>query len=548
MFEASSSLPHERARDDWEASCGLGMAVTRVEDRLLSSLGLSLINPVRFEPCRSIAYGGVMLLLPFLQECGLLSYREHYRQRPGGYYNFDSLFILMAFMYLCRIKSFEQSKHINPGDWGKLIGYDRIPEVRKLRGLVHEITDQKCCRQWSAGVSEKWIGEEEPQLYYVDGHVQVYHGSLAELGKKHVSRQRLCLPGMMEYWVNSSSGMPFFIVTAQVNERMIEMLETEIIPCLLKLHPVSTQHRQWMETNPDYPLFTLVFDREAYSPTFFKRLWENHRIAVITYRKNVKDKWDEAFFLEQGVETGMGHTQMKLCEQETLIDNCTFREVRKLCHDDHQTAIITTNKMITVVQIAAYMFGRWVQENFFRYMRQEYALDKIIQYGIEQIDDSFHVVNREYSNITYRIKKEREKLSRRKAKLYNHQQQMPHGEEIQSKKMAKWIRTQAELLQQTEDTEQKIEQLLRERSTIPYKIPVSQMPPQSRYNKLDQESKHLQNIVKIICYRSESALANLIAPHFTRSRDEIRALIKSIIMRSIDLNPDYGNNKFKFRK
>ena len=85
----------------------------------------------------------------------------------------------------------------------------------------------------------------------------------------------------------------------------------------------------------------------------------------------------------------------------------------------------------------------------------------------------------------------------------------------------------------------------RQRSTIPYKIPLSQIPPQSRYNKLDQESKHLQNIVKIICYRSETALANLIAPHFTRSRDEIRALIKSIIMRPIDLYPDYRNNKLE---
>jgi hypothetical protein len=50
-------------------------------------------------------------------------------------------------------------------------------------------------------------------LYYVDGHVQVYHGRLAELGKKHVSRQRLCLPGMMEFWINSREGLPFFFIT-----------------------------------------------------------------------------------------------------------------------------------------------------------------------------------------------------------------------------------------------------------------------------------------------------------------------------------------------
>lgn len=103
------------------------MAATRLEERLLASLGLTDIHPVQFEPCRSISFGGVMLLLPFLVECGLLSYRHHYHQRQSGYYNFDSLFILMSFLYLCRFKSFESTKQINPGDWGKLIGYDRIP-------------------------------------------------------------------------------------------------------------------------------------------------------------------------------------------------------------------------------------------------------------------------------------------------------------------------------------------------------------------------------------------------------------------------------------
>jgi len=44
-------------------------------------------------------------------------------------------------------------------------------------------------------------------LYYIDGHVRVYHGYPANLGKKHVSRQRLCLPGVMEFWVNALGGI-----------------------------------------------------------------------------------------------------------------------------------------------------------------------------------------------------------------------------------------------------------------------------------------------------------------------------------------------------
>ena len=85
------------------------MACNRVEDRVSSAFGLPPVNPVRFEFCQSIPYGGVMLLLPFLIECGLLSYRTYYDQR-SGYYTFDSLLITLSFFALLRIKSVEQSK------------------------------------------------------------------------------------------------------------------------------------------------------------------------------------------------------------------------------------------------------------------------------------------------------------------------------------------------------------------------------------------------------------------------------------------------------
>jgi hypothetical protein len=197
------------------------MAATRIEERVQCAFGLLPVNPIRFESCHSIPNGGVMLLLPFLIECGLLTYRKYYDKRHG-YYTFDSFLITLSFFALLRIKSFEQSKLYNPGEMGKLTGYDRIPEVKKLRGMIHELTEAGKSQDWGKSLSMQWINEEAPELYYVDGHVQVYHGHLAELGKKHVSRQRLCLPGMAEFWVNSPSGLPFFFITAQVNEKMIE--------------------------------------------------------------------------------------------------------------------------------------------------------------------------------------------------------------------------------------------------------------------------------------------------------------------------------------
>jgi hypothetical protein len=512
------------------------MGTTRMEERLLCAFGLSEEAPVRFESCESLPFGGVLLLLPFLLECGLLSYRNHYSQRITGYYNFDNLFILISFLYLCRIKSFEATKQYSPGEWGKLIGYDRIPEVKTLRGMIKEITTQQRTGEWMASLSKSWMEEEDPELYYVDGHVQVYHGHLANLGKKHVSRQRLCLPGMMEFWINTSEGSPYFFVTAEVNEKMGEMLVEEIVPTLMNLHPVSLERQERMDCCPDEPVFTLVFDREAYSPALFAELWNKYRIAVITYRKNVKDQWDESQFTDYEVMTSLGETKMQLQEQEFNHEKCTMREVRKLSVDGHQTSIVTTNKILSIVMIASYMFARWAQENFFRYMRQEYALDKIIQYSVEEIDKDIKIVNQEYNNITYRIKKEREKLSRRKANLYAYEQQNPLQEA--RKEDMKWIKSSLEVVEDINRIEQEIGKMVSERKKIPYKIPLSQMPESIRYNRLNKESKALQNIIKMICYRAETALARLLAPHYKRANQEIRALIKSVIYTPANMEVD----------
>jgi hypothetical protein len=134
-------------------------------------------------------------MLLFLIECGLLTYRDHYGERKG-YYSLNLLVITLSFPYLLRVKSIESSKHCNPGEFGKLIGYDRMAEVKTLRSMIAELTGEKKCSAWGKTLANKWMGEEMPELYYVDGHVQVYHGQLATLGKKHVSRQRLYLPGM----------------------------------------------------------------------------------------------------------------------------------------------------------------------------------------------------------------------------------------------------------------------------------------------------------------------------------------------------------------
>ena len=181
-------------------------------------------------------------------------------------------------MYLCRIKTVEQLKHRSSGELGKLLGLDRVPEARCLRTIMKELYAQQKAGEWSADLAKQWIYDEDTSIYYVDGHILVYHGHLANIGKKHVSRQKLSLPGMVEFWVNNFEGKPYFFVTGQVNEKLQQALIQEIVPELNTLNQ-SRISQQELDSDPDLPRYTLAFDREAYSPDFFKELWQKNRLT-----------------------------------------------------------------------------------------------------------------------------------------------------------------------------------------------------------------------------------------------------------------------------
>ena len=536
-----ASTPRERDIADFLVSDMIGVGATRVEPRVFAALGLQK-SDISFDSCESVEYGGVLFLLPFLLANGLLSYKKYYSQRHLGYYDFDSVILTLAFMYLCRVKSVEQLKHHSPGEMGKLLGLDRIPEARCLRGIIKELSVQERASEWNAYLSEDWINQEDTSIYYIDGHVQVYHGHLANLGNKHISRQKLCLPGMMEFWVNNADGLPYFYVTGEVNEKLQEMITTHLAPRLVALTDGKVSHQD-LTADELLPRFSLVFDREAYSPSFFKHLWECYRIAVITYRKNVKDKWDEEDFCAYDVDNEV-ETTMYLCEKEVELNGVKMREVRKLTESGHQTSVITTNYKIPAALIALYMFSRWAQENFFKYMRQEYDIDRIIQYGVDELDKTIMVVNQEYSILSQKLKKLRERKARRQAKLYALKTENIEGEMDQT---GRNIEKQLYFKQEIELLEAEEQEILSQRKQQPYKISIGEMPEHVRYNKLKTESKHLQNIIKIICYRAETAIANLLASHYQKSSDEIRALVKSIIFAKADLYPDYHTNTLKVR-
>jgi hypothetical protein len=227
--------------------------------------------------------------------------------------------------------------------------------------------------------------------------VRVYNGRLTSLPRRYVSRERLCLRGITDYWVNDAIGRPFFVIEKSIDPGLLVTLRKDIVPRLLDDVPGQPAMRNSMKIHRHAGLL-LVFDREGYSPSFFSEMWRNHRISCLTYHKHPGEPWPEEWFTPHKVAMPAGEViDMQLCEMGTLVGSgkkaIWMREVRKLTDSGHQTSFISTAFDLPHTQLAARMFSRWSQENFFAYMMEHFDIDVVLEYGTTEFPDTEKVVN-----------------------------------------------------------------------------------------------------------------------------------------------------------
>lgn len=525
----------------------MGNAATRSLERVAAAMGELESAPIQFQATCDVTRGGVLLALPALLAVGLLRYTPPMMyQLPKGFYGIDSVFLLLALMALARIQSLEQLRYHAPGEWGKLLGLDRVPEVRTLRAKLKLLCqDLGRALRWNAALAKDWITQQNAtELYfYCDGHVRVYHGEQTSLPRHYVARERLCLRATTDYWINAMDGQPFLYVNKEVDPGLITTLQQDVIPWL-EVNVVKTPEQdKRLAEDPRAPWFTLVFDREGYSPELFQYLWQK-RIAVLTYHKFPQEQWRQEEFLTHRVAVASGETvSMKLAERGTQLSNKFWlREIRKLNDSGHQTAILTTNFQAPRATLAASLFARWCQENFFRYMREHYGLDRLIEYGTESIPDAVSVVNPQWRKLDSQIRSQAGQRYRRVAQFGALALSTdPTESELQGFQQRK-----GELQEEIGSLDLEIEKLKQERKNTAHHIPVKSLSEEDRFSRLRTERKHFIDTIKMIAYRAESSLASLLREHIARS-DDARALVRQIFDTEVDLIPDLATNTLTVR-
>jgi len=173
-------------------------------------LGYLTEAAICFERCDDVPKGGVLCALPVLLAVGLLRHVRQCFTWPKGYYPLETIFLSLAYLALGRVHSLEALRYQPPGEWGRLLGLDRIPEVKTMRRKIAVLCQQpEPTASWSGQLAQDWMkmANEHTGFYYVYGWQNgecvcpmITGSERCATATSEVTRQRFSPPIMFTRW------------------------------------------------------------------------------------------------------------------------------------------------------------------------------------------------------------------------------------------------------------------------------------------------------------------------------------------------------------
>jgi transposase len=497
----------------------------RSGDRLLARLGLLQDAAPLFGRATQVSGLGVLLAMPALLDSGVLAVaREIYGGLGPAFYGLRTTLVTLLLMALLRVKRPEGLKERSPRQLGQVLGLDRAPEVKTLRRKLARLAAHGRAAELGRALALRRVAARGHALgfLYVDGHVRAYHGG-REIPKTHVARMRISMPATTDYWVHDAESEPLFLVPTEANRGLVKMLPG----VLAEVRKLVGDRR-----------VTIVFDRGGWSPKLFAKLLTDG-FDLLTYRKAPYRPVPLGRFRRFRATIDGREFDYWLADQRVRLEYGTrrkrrrlaLRQVTRLSDTGHQTPILTSRQDLSALEVAYRMFERWGQENFFKYLREEYALDALVDYGTEPADATRDVPN-----------PERQRLNAELRQAYAHLEQLQahyglaalENPERRRPTMRGFKIANAALSTRLRDALRRIHELETQRAAVPARVPVQEVV-EADVVKLSVERKHLTDLLKMVAYQAESDLVRLLAPHYRRTEQEGRTLIQTALAAAGDL-------------
>jgi hypothetical protein len=495
----------------------------RSMDRLLAAMGLLDDAAPLFAPAGNLPRAGVLLAIPSLAASDVLTVaRKVYGSIGPAFYGLRTTVVVYVLLALLRIPRPEMLKEHAPGDLGRIVGLDRLPEVKTLRRKLTRLAARKGGQKFGQELARRRVAERGRMMgfLYVDGHVRAYHGKHT-IPKTYLTRTRLAVPGTTDYWVNDKKGEPLFVVTAEANTAMTRMLP----PILEEVRQLIGPRRR----------VTIVFDRGGWSPRLFQTLLAM-QFDILTYRKGRVRRIAEKRFILRRARLDGRPVQYRLHDQAVrfLKGKLRLRQVTRLTGNGHQTPVLTSRWDLPDIHVAYRMFERWRQENFFKYMRQEFLIDALADYEVEPDDPERSVPNPARKAVAKELRQARAHLNKLK-ETYG----AAFIDYFEGRTPTRGAFTAAEkkIFREMQDAADRVAALASRQKALPARLPLAEARAGEEPVRLFTERKHLTNVLKLVAYQIESDLVNQIRPHYARAEDEGRTLIQTALQSAATIEP-----------
>ncbi len=504
----------EAAQESNEAVEATSIAYASPSDQLATVFGLIEEAPVEFAPARNVPVAGVLLGLALLSTTGLVEEaRRVYGKLKNCWYGLRATIWTLFVTALLRIKRPEQLKGMDPASLGQVMGLPRAPEVKTIRRKLKELAGRAKAAVLHRQLAKRRVKQHEDMLayLYVDGHVRAYSGK-RKIGKAYVTNRKSVMRAETDYWVNLCNGQPLLVVHAPANEGLTKMMK----PVIEEVKLVVGDRR---------PM--IVFDRGGWSKELFRMLMAEG-FDLLTYRKEPLSNWGDERFNERSLKIDGHKVKYELADgtfQKKGWPRLRCIAVRR--KDKRQTQILCTRYDIDSAELAYRMFGRWKQENWFKYMGEEFALDVLADHGTQPDDPDRLVVNPAWRTFDREVKTARATLQKAEA---------AYGRVRLSKESREVRRHSAAEVEQAQET---YGRLCKQRRETPRKIRLGDVSDGDPV-KLTYERKLITDTIKMCAYDVETQLTEMLDGIFRRNDFEGRAVVREIFQTPGDLTLSHG--------
>lgn len=454
---------------------------------------------------RESKVAGAMVAHAALNALGLVSALEasHARFRPARVFDLLRTAAVIVFGTLLRYRSIEDMRHLVRHDVGALLGIRRAPEIRTLRRKLEEIADDETGFDGGAfsrdlGRSVLRAADAPGGVFFFDDHFKPYYGK-EPLAKGWDAKRRIGAPGIEDVYIHDAKGRAILFVPLEAPTSLSRAMPL----ALAELRKIAAQAPS-----------LAVFDRGGFSRDLFRSLVHSEnrypRIDFLTYlvaRKKGRELPIEAFH-EVTLETEDGPRKAEIAES-TLAMRGLERPLRLIVLLDRkkgkQIPILTSDEKTDAAKLVELLRSRWRQENSFKYLVGELAIDSLISRDMDTAEDRRLVENPERAA-------QRSYIAEARAELASYDAAIAAALDATGESMRGFKAASATLRLEREVLLGQLEVMEEDLRMLPAKVRRSALEPGARIATPRTKRRVFVNGLKLLVHNAEKWLADLIGP------------------------------------